>query len=63
MSVVTGLGYTFIHNGWMQKVITSLYINFYARWMNSIIFENTRDKNYFVANHLVDADKALSVKG
>ncbi|MBK8547557.1 MAG: glycosyltransferase family 4 protein [Saprospiraceae bacterium] len=62
MSVVTGLGYTFIHNGWMQKVITSLY-KFTARWMNSIIFENTRDKNYFVANHLVDADKALSVKG
>src|SRR5690606_4420489 len=46
ISVVTGLGYTFIHNGWMQDAITRMY-RFTAGWMSKIIFENTRDRNYF----------------
>lgn len=62
ISVVTGLGYTFIHNGWMQQAITYLY-RFAAGWMNNLIFENNRDKNYFVEHGIVDAKKAISVKG
>lgn len=62
MSVVTGLGYTFIHNGWMQKIITNLY-KATASWMNKIIFENTRDKAYFIEHGLVVSKKAISVKG
>jgi glycosyltransferase involved in cell wall biosynthesis len=62
ISVVTGLGYTFIHNGWMQKVITELYRQT-TRWMEKIIFENKRDKAYFVSHGLVSESKAISVKG
>lgn len=62
ISVVTGLGYTFIHNGWMQKVITELYRQT-TRWMEKIIFENIRDKEYFVQHGLVYETKALAVKG
>lgn len=62
MAVVTGLGYTFIHNGWMQQVITALYRQT-TRWMEKIIFENIQDKDYFVDHGLVSASKAISVKG
>ena len=62
ISVVTGLGYTFIHNGWMQDAITRMY-RFTAGWMSKIIFENTRDRNYFTQHKIVNPQKAISVKG
>jgi glycosyltransferase involved in cell wall biosynthesis len=62
MSVVTGLGYTFIHNGWLQRVITELYRQTIP-WMQVIIFENTRDKAYFVHHRIASPEKAVSVKG
>lgn len=62
ISVVTGLGYTFIHNGWMQQAITRMY-RFTSGWMHRLIFENTRDKSYFTQHKIVDISKAISVKG
>ena len=62
ISVVTGLGYTFIHNGWLQKVITEMY-RISGNRADRLVFENTRDRDYFVENGLVAPDKAISVKG
>lgn len=62
ISVITGLGYTFIHNGLINRLSTFLYR--IALVSNSkVIFENHDDRILFLNNKLVAAAQALSVKG
>jgi glycosyltransferase involved in cell wall biosynthesis len=62
LCVVTGLGYTFLHNGLVYFASKALYRMAFKR-AESIIFENIDDKNLFNTLKLVPAHKSLSVKG
>ena len=60
--IVTGLGYAFIHNGFIKALSDSLY-KFSFRFARKVIFENKDDRNLFVETHLSQADKSIAVKG
>lgn len=62
IAVVTGLGYAFIHNGFIKKVISWLY-RITAACHQKFIFENIEDRELFASLGIVSGDKAISVKG
>jgi glycosyltransferase involved in cell wall biosynthesis len=62
LCVVTGLGYTFLHNGLVYSTSKVLYRMAFKK-AESVIFENVDDKNLFNALNLVEAQKSFSVKG
>ena len=60
--VVTGLGYTFLNEGWTKKISNLLYrISF--RVAKRIIFENKDDRALFIKDKLVKEAYSLSVNG
>ncbi len=62
LAVVTGLGYTFIHNGFIKKITKSLY-RLTSGFHKKVIFENIDDRILFTENALIKKDKGISVKG
>lgn len=65
--LVNGRGYAFEGNNFKGKIIKSiaklLYkIAFLSRGVR-VIFQNPEDREYFVANKLVNAEKALIIRG
>ncbi len=62
VSVVTGLGYSFINRGFINVVTEWLYRRT-ARYSSSMIFENEDDRDLFVEKQLVDKERAYAVKG
>jgi glycosyltransferase involved in cell wall biosynthesis len=62
IAVVTGLGYAFIHNGFIKKVTKILY-RFSSRFHDKIVFENIDDKILFVEEKLISSKKGISIKG
>jgi glycosyltransferase involved in cell wall biosynthesis len=60
--VLTGLGYTFLHKGWLQWVTGKLYrLSFtFAR---TIVFENGEDRDLLVGRRIVSAAKTTVVPG
>jgi glycosyltransferase involved in cell wall biosynthesis len=62
LCVVTGLGYTFLHNGFVYFASKVLYQMAFKR-ADKVIFENIDDKKLFNTLELVPAHKSLSVKG
>ena len=62
LAVVTGLGYTFIHNGFVKKITKSLY-RLTSGFHKKIVFENIDDRILFTENALIGKDKGISVKG
>ncbi|MBK7095917.1 MAG: glycosyltransferase family 4 protein [Saprospiraceae bacterium] len=62
IAVVTGLGYAFIHNGFIKKVTKILY-RYSSRFHDKVVFENIDDKTLFVEEKLIDNKKGISVKG
>ncbi len=62
INVVTGLGYSFIHKGWINTVLKILY-KFGGSKSSMTIFENQDDLALFIEENLVDEAKATSVKG
>ncbi|MFT6783949.1 MAG: hypothetical protein ACJA1A_003891, partial [Saprospiraceae bacterium] len=46
IAIVTGLGYAFIHGGWIRDVTTKLY-KFVASFHKKFIFENIEDRELF----------------
>jgi glycosyltransferase involved in cell wall biosynthesis len=62
LCVVTGLGYTFLHNGLVYSTSKILYRLAFKK-ANGVIFENVDDKNLFNSLKLVDEQKSFSVKG
>lgn len=62
ISVITGLGYSFINKGF-TNVITKLLYKLTANLNQKMIFENEDDKNLFVEENLIKSEKAFSIKG
>lgn len=57
ISVVTGLGYTFIRKGWINRITKALY-RFSLRTANEVWFLNQDDKTLFMEQNLVSSFKA-----
>ncbi|NNF21731.1 MAG: glycosyltransferase family 4 protein [Saprospiraceae bacterium] len=62
VAVVTGLGFAFIHNGFIKKVTQSLY-KISAGGHLKFIFENDADKVLFEETGLIKKGQGASVKG
>jgi glycosyltransferase involved in cell wall biosynthesis len=60
--VVTGLGYSFIHNGWVKKITDALY-RFSFLSAKKVLFENNDDRDLFIKNGLSQISQSLSTKG
>lgn len=61
-SVVTGLGYTFLHDGWLKQLVERMY-RFAFKFNKTVIFENQDDKQLFIDLQIINTQKAVSVKG
>ena len=59
---VTGLGYTFIHGGLMQKASILMH-RFSFLFAEKVIFENLKDRELFIEHRIISAQKSLSIKG
>jgi glycosyltransferase involved in cell wall biosynthesis len=62
ISVITGLGYSFINKGLIHK-ITKLLYKLTSHHNSAVIFENEDDKNLFIKEGMTLPEKAISVKG
>lgn len=62
IGVITGLGYSLIHEGWINRVTRLLY-KFTLRFHRKVIFENQDDKVLFEQSGLVPSSKGMSIKG
>lgn len=62
IAVITGLGYAFIHNGWINRITKSLY-KLTSKYHNKFIFENNDDLQLFIDNKIINKEKGVSVKG
>jgi glycosyltransferase involved in cell wall biosynthesis len=62
VGVITGLGYSLIHEGWINVVTRMLY-KLTLSYHRKIIFENTDDKALFEKTGLVQSAKSVSIKG
>lgn len=62
IAVVTGLGYAFIREGWLNRMTRVLY-RLASRFHNKIIFENVDDLQYFVSEKISKEHKLTSVEG
>lgn len=62
IAVVTGLGYAFIHKGFVRKIMSWLY-QISAGCHQKFIFENIEDRELFAQLGIVSGEKAISVKG
>jgi glycosyltransferase involved in cell wall biosynthesis len=62
IGVVTGLGYSFIHNGWVKKMTDALY-RFSFLGAKRVLFENQDDRTLFIENGLSRAEQSIATKG
>lgn len=62
ISVITGLGYTFIRKGWINRIAKMLY-RYALRTANEVWFLNQEDKSLFVEQNLVSPFKARLING
>lgn len=62
IAMVTGLGYAFIHKGWVRDVTTKLY-KFVASFHKKFIFENIEDRELFDRLGITKANQGVSIKG
>ena len=62
ISVVTGLGYAFIHDNIVNTITKTLY-QLIGKRADRIIFENQDDRQFFIDNRIVNEEKAIAVKG
>lgn len=61
-AVVTGLGYAFIHNGFIKRTTKLLY-KWSSPWHRKVIFENEDDKELFISDRLIKSSQGIAVKG
>jgi len=62
LAVVTGLGYAFIHNGYIQRITKILY-RLTSHTHEKVIFENTDDRLLFLKEGLIGEKQGISIKG
>jgi glycosyltransferase involved in cell wall biosynthesis len=60
--VVTGLGYTFLHKGWLQQVTAWLY-RYSFRSARNVLFENGDDRRLLIEMGIVSDDRSGVVNG
>lgn len=60
--VITGLGYTFIHKGWINHLVKLMY-RFAFKFADRVLFENQDDRDLFIKEHLINKKKAFHIKG
>lgn len=62
IAIVTGLGYAFIHKGFVRKIMSLLYrLTSFSH--KQFIFENIEDRELFDQLGIISGSKAISVKG
>ena len=62
ISVITGLGYTFLRNGWINRIAKCLYKNS-LRHAKEVWFLNQDDKTLFVEQNIVSIFKTRMIHG
>lgn len=62
IAVVTGLGYAFIHNGFIKSITTALY-KYTSKYHKKFIFENIEDRELFEEANIISKNQGVSVKG
>lgn len=62
IAVVTGLGFAFIHNGFIKSVTRILY-KLSSSYHRIIVFENHEDRELFIDEKIVKEERSVSVKG
>lgn len=62
IAMVTGLGYAFIHNGWVNTITKFLY-KISSAHHSKVIFENIDDRLLFVKEGLISKEQGISIKG
>jgi len=62
VAVITGLGYSFIHEGLINRITRLLY-KLSLPFHRKIIFENQDDKKLFEVGGLASPGKSISIKG
>ena len=62
IAIVTGLGYAFIHNGFIKSVTTALY-KYTSKYHKKFIFENIEDRELFENENIITEGQGISVKG
>ena len=62
IAIVTGLGYAFIHNGFIKSVTTALY-KYTSKYHKKFIFENIEDRELFENKNIITKGQGISVKG
>lgn len=62
IAMVTGLGYAFIHDGWIKDISVALY-RWTGRMHRRFIFENIEDRELFTSLKIIPSARAISIKG
>jgi glycosyltransferase involved in cell wall biosynthesis len=62
VAIVTGLGYPFIHKGFIQNITSFLY-KYTSKFHKKIIFENIADRELFEKKNIISKGKGISIKG
>lgn len=62
IAIVTGLGYAFIHNGFIQRITSALY-KYTSKYHKKFIFENIEDRELFENENIIRKGQGISVKG
>lgn len=62
IAMVTGLGYPFIHDGWLQRLTSFLY-KVTAKNNKRFIFENIADRVLFEERGIITKQQGVSIKG
>ncbi len=62
IGIITGLGYPFIHNGWLKK-LTSLLYKIGLRKAKFTVFENAEDPVLFQKLGILNSKKVIALKG
>ena len=62
VAIVTGLGYSMMHGGWLNFITRTLY-KITLPFHRKVIFENSDDKALFEKQRLISPEKSYSIKG
>lgn len=62
VSTVTGLGYAFTKDNWLQKLVSIMY-RFAFRNAYTVMFQNSDDQQLFLDKKMVTAEKTVLVPG
>ena len=62
IAIVPGMGYTFIKENYLSKIVKMMY-KFSLKYSEEVWFLNKEDKQYFVDNRLIDFEKTKLLPG